>query len=149
MRISNKVLQKSLAEQIKTLNRARAETIAATRAQALTVDASLKKLKRLDLDWFGTTKLYVRVNGGTKAHFTNMVEKIAKALGESPDVAVSPNSYLSRSEYVAEFKANLVHVFLADPTDCKLIEEEITETRKVLRPHPSCIAALQSLEQAG
>lgn len=147
-KIRNEQLEKNLLEAIKGSRKVHLQTVADLREQAYMVDASLQLLEGLDLDWFGTTRLYVRVTGKTKAHFSDAVERIAKALGEVPDVQVNPGMF-SRSEYVAEFKTCRVHVFLADPSDCKLIEEEVTETRKVLRPHPACIAALQSLEQAG
>jgi hypothetical protein len=109
------------------------------------VYARLLKSARLlanlpELDWFVAQKIYVKVQGGsTKKEFSELVSAVALALGEAPNVAVDPG------QYVAEFPESLVQVYVWNPTDCKLIEVE--EVRKVMKPHPGCLAALQSLEQ--
>lgn len=145
MAIRNKLIRQALAADLKTRRESHKKILEEMRLNATIVDQSLKKLSKLGLEWFGTEMLYFRVSGTTKAEFSAQVEKIALALGEPPSIQVD-HGMLSRSEYIANFEESRVHVFLLEPTDCQFIEEEITQVRKVLKPHPSCVQALRVLE---
>lgn len=145
--IKNPELRKSVLESVANQRKYYLETAQQIRLNAATVDQSLEKLGDLALDWFGTSMLYIRVMGETKAEFSAMVEKIALALSEPPDVRIEPNVISGKSQYIAEFPGSRVHVYLSSPNDCTLIEsEEPQPPRKVLKPHPSCVAALSTLE---
>jgi hypothetical protein len=88
-------------------------------------------------DWIFVT---VNVPVRNKANFSALVKRVATALGEQPDIEVAPK------RYVADFKQSKVYFTMWDAEDCQLIETEETVTRKVMRPHPMCLAALKELE---
>jgi hypothetical protein len=89
----------------------------------------------------GEDRVYFEIRGSTKAEFSEVVTKIAQVLNDPPTITVNP------SEYIAEFMGGKIHVYLDQAEDCKFIEETVTETRTVRRPHPACVAAMQTLEQ--
>lgn len=93
------------------------------------------------VNWFISGKLFLKVSGSTKTDFSAAVKAVSDALGSPPDISVQP------SEYIAEFEGGKVHVYLSGAQDCRLIEEEVTVTKKVVRPHPECKAALSALEE--
>lgn len=145
--IKNPELRKSVLEAVASQRKFYFDAAQQIRLNAAIVDASLEKLGDLALDWFGTSILFIRVIGETKAEFSAMVEKVALALSEPPDVKIEPNTFSGKSSYIAEFPASRVHVYLSSPNDCTLIEtEEPQPPRKVLTPHPTCVAALSALE---
>lgn len=75
-----------------------------------------------------------------KAHFSKVVKQIGKVVEEQPDISVYPQSYS------ATFKDSKIYVSMWDAEDCQIIETEETVTRKVMKPHPRCLAALKELE---
>jgi hypothetical protein len=77
-----------------------------------------------------------------KASFAEIVKALSHALNEAPDVTVEAG------EYTASFPNSKVEFYFTSPDDCMVIEEEVTETRIVTRPHPMCVAALKELEEA-
>lgn len=113
------------------------------RENALKLNAAVQKLEAAEIPWWATDdKIYVTVTGDkTKAAFSEVVKKCATVLGEAPDISIEPR------EYMADFKENLVHVYLPGAQDCMLIEVTETKTVTVMKPHPSCKAALEELEQ--
>ena len=75
-----------------------------------------------------------------KPNFTAHVKRLAKALDSLPDV------HVGESQYRAKFCGGKVLLSMFSPEDCQMIEVEETTTRKVLKPHPGCVAALAVLE---
>lgn len=113
------------------------------RANLIRVEISVANLAHLNLSWWGSDLVYIPLSGETKAEFSDWIRKIASALNEAPDIRLGEG----HSEYMADFKDSRVHVYMRDPKDCQLIEVEEVITRKVLRPHPRCKAALAELEE--
>lgn len=90
-----------------------------------------------------TTAIFVDLDYDqrNKAYFSDRVKQVAEALGCPPDIHVGEGNYR------ATFMDGRVWISIYNPTDCKLIETEETVVRKVIKPHPSCVAALAELEE--
>jgi hypothetical protein len=139
--IKNEKLRETIASEIRERRRWTRTYVKDAFAKAARLDATAQILDEMGIDWFGSTAMiYVRLAGENKAAFSAAVKKLAQALGEPPSIKVNPR------EYIAEFPESLVHAYLAGAEDCQVIEVEEATTRKVLKPHPACKAALATLE---
>ena len=108
------------------------------------LESAAERLDRAGIAWGACANaLFVDMDFDqrNKAYFSERVKVVAEALGCPPDI------YVGEGTYRATFLDGKVWVSIYNPLDCQLIETEETIVRKVLKPHPACVAALAELEE--
>jgi hypothetical protein len=142
MTLTNRVLRQALANELKSERAYFKDRRKKKRAAVLELQEIAQKLEDAHLAYFASTcAVFVKIPYSadkTKATFAHYVALAAKALDCPPDIEIDQNAYR------ATFLGGKVWCSIYQPEDCQLIDVEVTTVVK--KPHPSCVAALSSLE---
>ncbi len=142
--IKSEKLQAVLSKEVNEIETYRAKRIEEAQKDIAKLELAAELLDRAGIKWDACTKaLFISTDYDqrNKAHFSEIVKLFAVALGCPPDI------YVGEGNYRATFLDGKVWVSIYNPSDCQLIETEETIVRKVLKPHPACVAALAELEE--
>lgn len=142
--IKNEKLKSVLSKEESDFESYKIKRIEEASKNLATLEPIAEILDRSGIDWDAcTSAIFIKTDYDkrNKAYFSERVRLVAEALGCPPDIHVGEGNYR------ATFLDGKVWVSIYNPSDCQLIETEETIVRKVLKPHPACVAALAELEE--
>lgn len=139
--LTNEKFKAEMIREIRENRKLAKQRVDEIREVLATLEPIADQLDQAGIAWHvGYKSLNIWPSEKTKSAFAVMVERLSKIFNEPPTVNISTDFYR------ATFLSEKVNVWVHHAEDCKVIEVEETITRKVLKPHPACVAALSKLE---